>query len=70
MLPAGLPVLRGGNEFFSSTARGGRVMVDRMQEDDILYVELPTGQRCMLQDVRTRARGEGELFESGTAACR
>lgn len=70
VLPAGLPVLRGGNEFFSSTARGGRVMVDRMQEDDILYVELPTGQRCMLQDVRTRARGEGELFESGTAACR
>jgi outer membrane usher protein FimD/PapC len=69
-LPSGLPVLRGGNEFFSSTVQGGRVMVDQMVEDDMLYVELPDGQRCLLQDIRTRPRADGDLFENGTAVCK
>lgn len=69
-LPPGLPVLRGGNEFFSSTARGGWVIVDRLVEDDTLYVELPDGRRCMLQDIRTRPHTGREIFDSATAVCK
>lgn len=69
-LPKGLPVLRRNGALFSSTAQGGRVMVDHMTEGVPLYVELAPGRRCLLQDIRTRPRAADGLFESGSAVCR
>lgn len=66
----GLPVLRGGDEFFSTSASRGQVMVSRMVEGDMIYVELAPGKRCLIQDIQTRPRQDGELFENGTATCK
>ncbi|KTT20548.1 fimbria/pilus outer membrane usher protein [Pseudacidovorax intermedius] len=70
LVPSGLAVLRGGDEFFSSTAQGGRVMVSRMVDGDMFYVELPSGKRCLVQDIETSPKKDGELFESGKAVCK
>jgi len=75
LLPSGLPVLRtvkggGDGEYFSATAQGGRILVNRVVDGDAFYVELANGKRCTLQDMQTQPRTDGQLFESGTAVCK
>ena len=66
----GLPVLRGGDEFFSTTGAGGQTMISRMVEGDSIYIETAPDKRCLIQNIQTQPRQDGELFENGTALCK
>lgn len=67
-LPAGVAVLR-GDEFFTASASGGRVMMTNLQEALTYKAQLAENQRCTFRNIQIRARVDGEVFERGTAVC-
>jgi outer membrane usher protein FimD/PapC len=68
-LPAGSPIVRGTDEFFTSSAENGRVLMSNLKEGESYSAHLADGSACVLRDISITPKQDGDYFERGTARC-